>query len=82
MQRLNQGLGKLPERTREIFLLQRIEGLTYRDIAATLDVSKGTVDKHMAKAMMFLAGWLEGYQDAVQTQKGPSAGLRADRAIA
>ncbi|MGC4084991.1 MAG: sigma-70 family RNA polymerase sigma factor [Vicinamibacterales bacterium] len=46
-------LQALPERDRQCVLL-RAEGWTYRDIAATLDVSLGTVAKAMARAMQRL----------------------------
>lgn len=40
----------LPERDRQCVLL-RAEGMTYRDIAAVLDVSLGTVAKSMTRAL-------------------------------
>jgi RNA polymerase sigma-70 factor (ECF subfamily) len=44
-------LEKLPERARKAFLLAQLEGLTYRQIAAELDVSERMVKKYMARAM-------------------------------
>lgn len=44
-------LDSLPERTRAVFLLYRIEGLKYREIAETLDISISAVQKHMARAL-------------------------------
>ncbi len=41
----------LPEPTRTIFYLNRIEGLPQREIAERLGVSRTTVEKHMRKAM-------------------------------
>ncbi len=43
-------LQALPVRDRQCVLL-RAEGMTYRDIAATLDVSLGTVAKSMTRAL-------------------------------
>lgn len=43
-------LQALPERDRQCVLL-RAEGMTYRDIAAALDVSLGTVAKSMTRAL-------------------------------
>lgn len=43
-------LRALPERDRQCVLL-RAEGMTYRDIAATLDVSLGSVAKSMTRAL-------------------------------
>ena len=44
-------LDSLPERTRSVFLLYRIEGLKYREIAQALDISIPAVQKHMARAL-------------------------------
>ena len=42
---------ELPERTRRVFVLRRIEGLSAPEIARRLGVSPGAVDKHMLKAV-------------------------------
>ena len=52
--RLFEGLAELPERTREIFLLYRLDGVSQREIAAHLGVSISTVEKNVAKAMLHL----------------------------
>jgi RNA polymerase sigma-70 factor (ECF subfamily) len=44
-------LEALPPRTREIFLLSREQGLTYREIAATLEISVKTVETLMGRAL-------------------------------
>ncbi|RXD05704.1 RNA polymerase sigma factor [Sphingomonas sp. UV9] len=59
--RVREGIDRLTPRTREIFLMQRLDGYTYREIAERLDISQGAVEKHMAKAMTFLADWTEGW---------------------
>lgn len=41
----------LPPRTREAFLLNRFEDLTYRQIADRLGVSVSMVEKHLAEAL-------------------------------
>ncbi len=41
----------MPERTRAIFLLCRLEGLRYAEIAARLDISVSAVQKHMLRAI-------------------------------
>nr|WP_240903352.1 sigma-70 family RNA polymerase sigma factor [Caulobacter sp. 602-2] len=41
----------LPERTRTIFVLRRIEGMTVREIASRLGISGSAVEKHMVKAL-------------------------------
>lgn len=41
----------LPERTRTVFVLRRLEGLRYGEIATRLKVSLSTVEKDMARAI-------------------------------
>ena len=41
----------LPERTRAVFVLRRLEGMRYGEIALRLKVSLSTVEKEMARAI-------------------------------
>ena len=41
----------LPERTRQIFLLNRIHGRKYAEIAKAMDLSQSAVEKHMMRAL-------------------------------
>ncbi len=61
LDRVREGLDRLSPRTREIFLMQRLDGYKYREIAARLGISQGAVEKHMAKAMAFLVDWTEDW---------------------
>lgn len=61
LERVRAGLDLLPPRTREIFLMHRIDGLKYRDIARELGISVSAVEKQVAKAVLFLTGWVEGW---------------------
>jgi RNA polymerase sigma factor (sigma-70 family) len=45
-------LDELPLRTREIFVLNRVYGMTYAEIAKDLSISDSAVEKHMAKALL------------------------------
>ena len=54
---VREGLAQLPHRTREIFLMHRLDGLKYDDIAARLGISASAVEKQVAKAMRHLAQW-------------------------
>jgi len=47
---LKQTINRLPERCRHIFNLHRMNGLKYKEIAATLSVSVKTVEADMTKA--------------------------------
>lgn len=48
---LQLALSELPERTRAIFVLQRFEGLKYKQIADRLGISASSVEKHMMSAI-------------------------------
>lgn len=61
LERVKAGLDQLSPRTREIFLMHRVEGLKYREIAAGLGITVSAVEKHVAKAALFLADWTEGW---------------------
>ncbi len=52
-------LDELTPRTRTIFLMHRLEGLKYREIAARLGVTVSAVEKHIAKAVLHLASQAE-----------------------
>lgn len=47
-------LQTLPERTRTIFVLRRLEGQAYRDIAGRIGISVSAVEKHMVRAVQHL----------------------------
>jgi RNA polymerase sigma-70 factor (ECF subfamily) len=47
-------LASLPDRTRIILLMRRVEGLSLRETAARLAISEKTIEKHMARATLFL----------------------------
>jgi len=59
--RLSVCLGRLPDKTRDILLAHRIEGLTYAEIAQRHNLSVSTVEQHVAKAMLRLTSWMEGW---------------------
>jgi len=48
-------LDELGERTRNIFILFRLENMKQKDIAAVYGISPSTVEKHVMKAVMHLA---------------------------
>jgi len=49
----------LPERTRTVFILRRLEGFRHRDIAEHLGISVSAVEKHMVRAIRHLAMEME-----------------------
>jgi RNA polymerase sigma factor (sigma-70 family) len=51
---LRQALLKLPERCREVYLLNRITGMSYSQIARHRGITAKTVEKHVARALQGL----------------------------
>jgi RNA polymerase sigma-70 factor (ECF subfamily) len=49
-------VASLPPRQRQVFILNREEGLTYKQIAAQLGISVSAVEKHMSAALHTLRG--------------------------
>ncbi len=54
-----EALAALPERRREVFILVRHHGLTYKEVAEALDLSAQTVANHMSMALTDLRAQLE-----------------------
>ena len=61
MARLSLGLGRLNDKTRDIFLCHRVEGMTYEEIAQRHGMSISTVEKYIAKATLQRTSWMEGW---------------------
>lgn len=55
LERLHAEVARLPERSREIFRMNRFDGLTQRAIADQLGISLTAVEKHLQKAFARLA---------------------------
>ncbi len=54
-----EALNELGERTRNIFVLSRLEKMKQRDIAVLYGITPSTVEKHVMKAMLHLASRVE-----------------------
>ena len=52
--KLQDALAEIPEKSREVFLMNRIEGLTYSDIADRLGLSVKAIEKRMSEALSIL----------------------------
>jgi RNA polymerase sigma factor (sigma-70 family) len=59
LQHWQAGLNALSPRRREVFLLNRVEGFSFPQIAARLGITLSMVEKHAAKAILFLTDWME-----------------------
>lgn len=59
IERLRLALQALPLRTRQVFQLCRLEGMTYQQAAEHLAISSSSVQKHLAMALSFVAQKME-----------------------
>lgn len=58
-QKLQAALAKVPDGAREVFLMNRIEGLKYHEIAERLGLSMKAVEKRMSRALAVLRGEID-----------------------
>jgi RNA polymerase sigma-70 factor (ECF subfamily) len=58
-------LKALPKRTQQIFLLNRLDGMSYPKIAEALGVSVSTVEKDMIRALLFCRAWQHDREEAI-----------------
>ncbi len=56
--KLNDAISKLPKECREVFLMNRIEKLKYKEIAERLDLSVKAIEKRMSKTLSLLRDYL------------------------
>ncbi len=54
LRRTTQVLMELPERTRHVFILRRLERLSHQEIAVRLGLSVSAIEKHMLRASRHL----------------------------
>ncbi|MBD0401673.1 RNA polymerase sigma factor [Flammeovirga sp. EKP202] len=51
---LNKTISEIPDKSRTVFLMNRIDGLTYTEISERLGVSVKAIEKRMSKALSIL----------------------------
>jgi len=61
---LEEAIGRLPPKCREVFTLTRISGMSYKQVAGVLGISAKTVENQVGKALKMLRGFLKekGFQ--------------------
>ncbi len=59
--RARAGLDQLDPLTRRCLLSQRLEGLTYPAIARREGISVSAAEKRVARGLVFLVAWMEGW---------------------
>ena len=56
MDKLTSAIARLPDKQREVFIMNRVEKMTYKEIAALSGVSVKAIEKLMHKALLKLRG--------------------------
>ncbi len=57
----NRAVAALPERRRDVFVLAHLHGLSYKEVATALGITRRTVANHMSLALKELRGDLAGF---------------------
>jgi RNA polymerase sigma-70 factor (family 1) len=60
-ERLDEIINLLPKRQKEVYLLHRVEGLKYAEIAKQLNLSLNTIENHMSRALKTIREKLGSY---------------------
>ncbi len=55
LKRVMKAVGGLPPQCRRVFLMHKIDGLSYAEVAEKLGISRSAVEKHMIAALKRLA---------------------------
>jgi RNA polymerase sigma factor (sigma-70 family) len=72
--RIAEGIGRLPERCRQVFTLRRIYGLSQKEIARKFGISEGAVEQLLIRSMRRCAELLgPPPEDDARTRKGKPA---------
>lgn len=63
----------LPLVCRKVFILKKVYGLSQKEIARYLDITEGTVEKHVAKGLLLTADYMckQGYRSGARERAAP-----------
>lgn len=64
MHLVNQAIEQLPPQRKKIYQLNRMEGLSYEEIAQMLNISKSTVSNQLVEATKFIREYVKGTSGA------------------
>lgn len=62
---IHKGMAMLPPKRQAIFRMNRMEGIKYDQIAATMNVSRNTIKSQLGKASRFMRNYFDAYQRTV-----------------
>ncbi|MCG8576939.1 MAG: RNA polymerase sigma-70 factor [Flavobacteriales bacterium] len=60
---LHLAIAQLPEKTREVFVMSKLDGLSYKEIAEHMGISPKTVENQMGRAFKHLREKLKSHKD-------------------
>ena len=63
LESLERALNALPERTRQVFLLRRLDNMSYKDMSDRFGISVSALEKHMTRAIARIAEKFQEYND-------------------
>lgn len=70
LQVLAEMISRLPEKTRKIFLLSRVSGLSQKEVSRRTGIAESTVEKHIVKGLgLLMAAYANGGFGAVVASK-------------
>jgi RNA polymerase sigma-70 factor, ECF subfamily len=68
--KITAAIAQIPETHRQILLLREVEGMSYEDLARTLDIPKGTVMSRLFHARLKMQKILSGYLEFDEAKTG------------
>jgi RNA polymerase sigma-70 factor (ECF subfamily) len=71
---INQALSQMPARFREVLVRRQVDGLSYRELAAVLEVPIGTVMSNLSRARVALRAALNHMDQPVPTNRASREG--------
>ncbi len=74
--RILTAIEELPDREREVFSLIKIQEMTLREVASTLEVSIKTVQRRLNRSLMILSDQLADMRPTLLNDKGKKAGSK------
>jgi RNA polymerase sigma-70 factor (ECF subfamily) len=57
LRQLARAIAAMPPKTRQAFVLRRVDGLPQREIALRMRISENTVETHISRGILFLIDW-------------------------
>lgn len=80
LQVLAEMIARLPEKTRKIFLLSRVSGLSQKEVSRRTGIAESTVEKHIAKGLrLLLSAYANGgFGEVIASRSGKQQNRRAN----